>query len=311
MMLVLSHRPVDRPSRRLHRLAVVVACAALGLAVGIAARAETPSGRRPGEPLATSMNISVADAATIRDRASDVARGLGIPGRPAAPRRTRLALDQRIVDESEVIDRRGRTHAVIRMDGETGELRSVVRLDWSQDANLPRVDRSAAPTEARRQAGLADLAVPEEAPSVDWDEAMDAWRVAWARLIDGYLATGDGLTVWVYRGGQLAALKRSETPHAAMPGSLVGAAAAVEAARAWAGRQTNSAGDLSAAAADELVWVRPNDFLVRGGADDTDVRLHLAYRVDLTVPMPDREVHRIAIFVDAGSGALIAGVETA
>ena len=94
-MLVLSHRPVDRPSRRLHRLAVVVACAALGLAVGMAARAETPSGRRPGEPLASPMPIPAAEATTIQGRARAVARGLGIPGRPSAPRRTRLALDLR------------------------------------------------------------------------------------------------------------------------------------------------------------------------------------------------------------------------
>ena len=123
------------------------------------------------------------------------------------------------------------------MDGGTGELRSVVRLDWSTDADRPRVDRSTAAAHARRQAGLAGLVTPGEPPSVGWDEAMDAWRVDWARRIDGYLATGDGLTVWVYRGGQLAALKRSETPHATTPSARVGASAAVEAARAWAVRQ--------------------------------------------------------------------------
>ena len=310
-MLVLSHRPVDRPSRRLHRLAVIVACAALGLAVGMAARADTPSGRRPGEPLSSPMTVSATDAATIRGLARAVAHGLGIPGRPTAPRRTRLALDLRVVDESEVIDRHGRTRAVIRMDGETGELRSVVRLDWSSAANRPRVDRSTAAAEARRQAGLAGLVAPPDAPSVGWDEAMDAWRVTWARRIDGYVATGDGLAVWVYRGGQLAALKRSETPHAATPGLRFGATAAVEAALAWAVRQGRSASDLSAAAADGLVWVRPNDFLVRGGADDTDIRLHLAYRIDLIVRTAGRVVDHVAIFVDAGSGALIAGVETA
>ncbi len=210
-----------------------------------------------------------------------------------------------------MVDGRGRTRAVIRTDGESGELRSVVRLDWSSDANRPRVDRSAATAQARRQASLAGLVTPEDAPSVGWDEAMDAWRVDWTRRIDGYLATGDGLTVWVYRGGQLAALKRSETPHAATPSTRVGAAAAVEAARAWAVRQGRSASELGAIAADDLVWVRPNDFLLRGGADDTDVRLHLAYRIDLTVPTVSGDVHHVAIFVDAGSGALIAGVETA
>ena len=310
-MLVLSHRPVDRPSRPMHRLAVVVACAAFGLAVGMAARADTPAGRHPGDPLTSPMPISAAEAATISGRANAVARGLAIPGRPTAPRRTRLALDLRVVDESEVVDRHGHTHAVIRMDGETGELRSVVRLDWSSDANRPRVDRSAAATQARRQARLAGLGAPADAPSVGWDEAMDSWRVTWARRIGGYLATGDGLTVWIHRGGQLAALKRSETPHAAASSALVGPAAAVEAARVWALRQGPSTSDLSAVAADELVWVRPNDFLVRGGADDTDVGLHLAYRIDLSMSMRGGEVHHIALFVDAGSGALIAGVETA
>ncbi|MFI5291995.1 MAG: hypothetical protein ACHQ02_03940, partial [Candidatus Limnocylindrales bacterium] len=220
------------------------------------------------------MSISAADAATIRGRAGVVAHGLGIPGRPAAPRRTRLGLDLRLVDESEVIDRHGRTRAVIRWDGVTGELRSVVRLDWSSDANRPRVDRSAAAAHASRQAGLAGLVAPQGAPSIDWDEAMDAWRVSWARLLDGYVATGDGLTVWIYRGGQLAALKRSETPHAATPVARVRASSAVEAARAWAELQGVAACDLSAVAAQDLAWVRPNDFLVRGGADDTDVRLH-------------------------------------
>ena len=69
--------------------------------------------------------------------------------------------------------------------------------------------------------------------------------------------------------------------------------------------------DLTVVVDAELTWVRPNDFPTRGGAEDTDRLLRLAYRVDLTIPMTGSSRHHIAIFVDAGSGALLAGMETA
>jgi hypothetical protein len=140
---------------------------------------------------------------------------------------------------------------------------------------------------------------------------MGAWRVSWPRTIAGHRALGDGLTVWVYRGGQLAALTRSETAAADPPVERVDREAAMAAVRDWATRTGLPQKGLKVVVAPDLVWVRPNDFLTRGGADDTDPLLRLAYRVDLTTPMAGSTVHRIAIFVDAGSGALIAGVETA
>lgn len=306
-----TDRLTGRPLPRILRLGIVVACAAIGLTVGIGARAETPEVRRPGEALVEAMPMSRAERTRTRARVGEIADGLGIPGRAATPRRSYHALDLRVVDETEVTDRRGRTVAVIRTDGGGGALRSVVRLDWTSDAARPRVDRAEAASHARRHARRGGLVAPATKPAVHWDEAMDAWRVEWQRRVDGHPALGDGLIVWVYRGGQLAALRRSETPTAAPPMERIDQAAAAAAVRAWAERHGVPVPGLTVAVAPEPVWVRPNDFLSRGGADDTDPLLRLAYRVDLTVPMAGSATHHITIFVDAGSGALIAGVETA
>ena len=62
---------------------------------------------------------------------------------------------------------------------------------------------------------------------------------------------------------------------------------------------------------DEPVWTRPNAFVRNGGADDTDPLLRLAYRVDLVLPLSSGGRHHVALFVDAGSGLVIAGAETA
>ena len=310
-MHAMTDQRAGRPHSHLLRFAIIVACAVVGLAVGISVRADTPQGRRPGEPLVEARRLSAGDRSETRGRVEAVARGLGIPGRVAAPRRVYHALDLRVVDETAITDRRGRTVAIIRTDGETGALRSVVRLDWSADAVRPRVDRSAAVGNARREARLAGLGTPAAKPLVRWDEAMGAWRVDWHRRVDGRLAIGDGLTIWIQRGGQLAALLHAETPTAAAPPRQVGPDAAAAATREWAERHGVPAKGLALVVAADLVWVRPNDFLVRGGADDTDPLLHLAYRVDLTIPMAGSAIHRIAVFVDVGSGALIAGIETA
>ena len=290
---------------------LVVGCAVAGLTLGAVTAADTPAVRRPGDPLVTAMPISAADRSETRARVGAIARRLGIPGRAAAPRRTYRALDLRVVDETEVTDRRGRTVAVIRTDGASRALRSVVRLDWTVDADRSRVDRSSADSHARRHARLAGLTPPEVPAEVRWDDAMGAWRVDWGRRIDGFPAPGDGLTVWVHRGGQLAALRRAESGTAAAPFERIGPDDAATAALGWAVRHGVPATGLTLAVAPDLVWVRPNDFLVGGGAADTDPLLRLAYRVDLAMPSSGSSPHHLAIFVDAGSGALIAGVETA
>ncbi len=289
------------------RPAAITATVVVGLALVVGAQAETPIGRRVGEPMVVPMTVTSSERAATLARAAALAADLGIPGTAGRSARTFHVADLRVVDETELTDARGRPVAVVRTD-ERGALRSIVRLDWTAATGQPLVDQATAAGHARRQARMGGLTVPTSLPGVSWDAAMDAWRVEWRRRIDGAVALGDGLTVWIHRGGQLAALRRSETATAAAPLERVEASAAAEAARAWVDRRGGA--PAAPLVAPELVWVRPNDFVGRGGADDTDALMRLAYRVDLTLTLPGGS-HRVALFVDAGSGLVIAGAESA
>ena len=296
-MLVLSHRPVDRltppapPGRR--RRSPPLAW------LGMAVRAETPSGRRPGEPLTTQMSILLPTLPR-----SEVAQALSpttwIPAGP--PRHGGLAwLSINAWSTSRRSSTDGCTHAVIRMDGESGELRSVVRLTGRVKPTIrASTDRRPRPRPVGRPAWRTDRALTRRASA--GTRPADAWRVTGC-AIDGYLATGDGLIVWVHRGGQLAALSGRD-PTWPRPTRWSGPSGD-EAARI-AGGAPGPPRDPSAAAAES--WSgSAQRFPDSGGADDTDVLLRLAYRIDPTVPVPEGEAHHIAIFVDAGSGAPIAG----
>jgi hypothetical protein len=140
---------------------------------------------------------------------------------------------------------------------------------------------------------------------------MRAWRVSWPRLIEGIAAPGEGLTLWVYPGGRLAAMRRIETPAASAPLLRIAPDRAKRAARAWAAGAGIPDGILTVAATPPLAWVAPDDFASRGGAEATEARLYLAYTVQLTVRPPGGDVREVLLFVDAGSGAVIGGVESA
>jgi hypothetical protein len=310
-MLSLDGGPSVRAFGRPLLPLVIIGTLLAWLAAGLGAAADAPAARPPGKPLVEPLPLQAAEQAAIRRQAEALAASLGIGGRAAEPERSYHALDLRTLDETAVTDGAGRTLAVIRSDAASGDLRSVVNLDWTSDADRPRVDRTSAADAARDLARAAGLTSPTDRPDVTWDDPMRAWRVVWQRRIAGFDVLGDGLTVWIHRGGQLAALRRSETPAAAMPLDLVEPDVAADAAGAWAAVHGMPGADLSVAVHADLVWTRPNDFVRHGGADDTDPLVRLTYRVDLSVPLPAGGVHHIALFVDAGSGAVIAGVETA
>jgi hypothetical protein len=296
---------------RARRLPFLLLSAGLILALAAAASADAPDVRRPGEPMIVPMELGAAERAHVLDRARALTGALGIPGEAAEPHRAFEALDRVVVDEVAVRDGDGRATAVIRTDAGRGDVRSLVRLDWSHDADRALVDERTVPGHARHFAMLAGITTPDAPPDVAWDDAMRAWRVSWSRTIDGFPVAGDGLTVWVYRGGQLAALKRIETPAAAAPLVRVGPDVAVEATRGWAERAGIPSRALTVTGAPELAWVRPNDFVTRGGADDTDAGLRLVFRVELEIRAGGGVLQRVILFVDAGTGALVGGAESA
>lgn len=295
-------------TRRLSQIALV---AGVTLALTAAVSAGVPDVRRPGEPMVRPMELGAAERARIVARAGALSEALGIAGVPDEPRRGFEALDRVVIDEIAVRDRHGRPTAVIRTDAGRGDVRSLVRLDWTRVADRARLDARSAPDRARLYAGLAGIFAPSATPVVAWDDAMRAWRVSWSRTIDGFPVAGDGLTVWVHRGGQLAALKRVETPAAAAPLVRISPEAAKQAAHGWAARAVPPARALEAAGSPVLAWVRPNDFLSHGGANDTDASLRLVYRIELVARPATGSALRVIVFVDAGNGALVGGAESA
>ena len=298
-----------RPLARL----LITGAAATGLVVGATGLA---AGRflgplHPDAALVRSMDLGAGEAERVRLRASGFARALDIPGEAGVPRRRFEALGRAVIDEVAVLRPDGRPVAVVRMDADRDALRSVVRIGWSTDDDTPRVDRSAAPSRASAYARAAGISAPPAEPAAAWDETTRAWRVTWPRSIDGVPAPGEGLTVWVYPGGRLAALRRIETPVASAPPLRIPQGAAVEAALAWARTAGIASASIAVSGAPELIWATPDDFAVDGGAEVTEARLHLAWSVTLTVRPAVGDTRQVMLLVDAGSGVVMGGSETA
>jgi hypothetical protein len=298
-----------RPIARL--LLSILATLALVAGIGSFAAGQPAELRDPGQSLVREMDLDGADLARVRSRAGTVARALGIVGEPGVPHRKFEALDHAVIDEVTVSQPDGRVVAVMRLDADRGGLRSLVRMAWSVDDDGAQTSAATAPDAASRYAEAMGIAAPATLPGTAWDEAMRAWRVSWPRLIEGIAAPGEGLTLWVYPGGRLAAMRRIETPAASAPLLRIAPDRAKRAARAWAAGAGIPDGILTVAATPPLAWVAPDDFASRGGAEATEARLYLAYTVQLTVRPPGGDVREVLLFVDAGSGAVIGGVESA
>jgi hypothetical protein len=160
-MHAMTDHPHGRPNHRLLRLAVIVVCAAIGLGLGIGVRAETPQGRRPGEPLVEAMTMSRADRVETRARVGEIVRGLGIRGkREPTAYHARSARRRRDGGQRPPAERWRH-----RADGSTGALGVVARLD--RRCRRPG-DRAGAAPGRRRQGRLA----AEGGPGVRGTNAM-------------------------------------------------------------------------------------------------------------------------------------------
>jgi hypothetical protein len=297
-----------RPIARVALLVAVVGALVAG--VGHMADGKVPDLRRPGEPLVQSMVLAGSELDLVVGRARAVARALGIPGEADVPRRRFEALDRSVIDEVALRQSDGRILAVIRLDADRGGVRSLVRIGWSADDDQAQIVAATAAAAASRYAQAAGFSTPMTVPLADWDETMRAWQVTWPRLIDGVPAPGEGLTVWVYRGGRLAALRRIETPAASAPLLRIAAERAQHVAISWAIGAGIPEAALSSSLAPTLAWVAPDDFASRGGADATEARLYLVYSIQLTIHAPGGDTRELLLFIDAGSGAIIGGAET-
>jgi hypothetical protein len=297
------------PAWRLAAAAGVLTALSIGATVS---QASMPAGWRAGEPAEIPLALQAPERAALAAAALDVARRLGLPGAPAPAVR---ALDRtlgRAFDTIDLSSPDGRLATVITNEAGTGRLRSAVRLAWSPDLDVQRIGSPGAGPAARQFLILAGLTVPATTGSTAWDDGMDAWRVRWARRIDGLEAPGDGLVVWVHRGGQLKAISDVETALAPVPAAPISKGAAAVAVGAYL--QRTGIDRMAGLAIEEptLGWAEANDFIDSTLPDAPAPTLRLAWLVRLSyVPPGWTERHFLELRVDASTGQLIGGTETA
>ncbi len=301
------HAPLHPPIRL---LLAGAALASLTFGTGALQAGSTP-GWRVGEPATVPLRVPAAEAETARASAADLARRLGLPGAAAPLGR---ALDRtigRVIDTVELLGPDGHTAAIVARDA-AGNLRSAIRLAWSADLDAPRTDAPSAATVARRFATLAGLRLPAVAPATSWDAGMDAWRLRWPRVVDGVPVPTDGIVAWIHRGAQLKALSVFESRLAAAPPRQIAPTAASDAARAYIARNGIDRMAGLTIEVPTLAWAEANDFVDPALPDAPAATLRLAWVVRFSyVPTGWTERHVVELHVDAGSGQLMGGAETA
>ena len=294
-------------------LLVLLACATFAVAASApsAVSAEPPGGWRAGEPPEQPVPLAAATRGAVERRAEALGRALGIAGRAGETNRVFNRIEARALDEVDLVTADGRATGHFKLDAATGVLRSAVHVDWRAGYDAQTVRRAAAQRHAARIAATAGVTVPSDQPTTTWDDGMTAWHVRWGRAISGVPALG-GTSVWLFPGGQLKAIAVSEPATAPAPASTVDAARASEAVRDYVARNDIDRFRALSFDAPVLRWVAGNDFVTTEKADAPEPTLRLAWVVRFRYEVPGwRLPHQVELYVDAGSGELIGGAETA
>jgi hypothetical protein len=294
-------------------LLVLLACVAFAISAGApsAVSAGPPGGWRAGEPAEQPVPLAATTRGAVERRAEALGRALGIPGRAGATNRVFNRIEARALDEVDLVAADGRATGHFKLDAVTGALRSAVHLDWRAGYEVQTVGLAAAPSHASRIAAAAGVPVPAGRPGTTWDDGMTAWHVHWGRSVSGVPASG-GTSVWLFPGGQVKAIALSEPATEPAPASTVDETRASEVARDYVARNGIDRFEALSFDAPVLRWVAGNDFVATGKADAPEPTLRLAWVVRFRYEVPGwRLPHQVELYVDAGSGELIGGAETA
>jgi hypothetical protein len=247
-------------------------------------------------------------AAGIDSRAATLERVLGLNG--TAGRRFAVVEDrfqQRRVDEVTYLDQRGRPIGLLRLAPD-GRLVAAVRLGYRDGFASGQLDAAAALSKARSLADSLGLTPPPTGPKVRAMMNGALWAVTWPRMVAGVAVDGDGLTVRIWRSGDLHSVTLGERS-LEHPQSLISA----ERARAaldgllssLMSAERRADGKLGAPA---LRWVAPNDRFRPDGADAPAPSLRLAYVFEMRFAGVSASIIRsVTFWIDAETGALIGG----
>ena len=290
---------------------VVAPLALLGLLVLAVPRsptaAETPKGWQVGDPIVQPLPEATPEAQAVASAAAGLTGSLGLEGSPAPPVREQDLRTGQAYDRVEYTLADGTPGATVEVDPATGLPILIVRYDQPEGWDTPATTPVTAADRGRGFVAAAGLPAPSGAMNVSWDEGMGSWQVSWPRTASGYAVPGDGVFVNVFRGGQFAGLSVFDSPLAAIPVTLITPAQARSAALAAVTRSRTARG--ITAATPVVEWRAPNNLFDPTKSDAPDYTLVLVYRVPLTID--GDEPLSIDVFVDAGTGAVVGGAESA
>jgi hypothetical protein len=247
-------------------------------------------------------------AAAIDVRVAGLERALGLSG--VAGRRLAVVEDlfqQRRVDEVTYLDQRGRPIGLVRLAPD-GRLVAAVRLGYRDAFALGTLDAAAAVSQARSLADALGLTPPETTPTVRPMMNGALWAVAWPRVVAGVAVDGDGLTVRLWRSGDLHSVTVGERPldrplntitaehaRAALDDLLPGVMSAERRADGIVGSPV-------------LWWVAANDRFRPSGSDAPARSLRLAYVFEMRFAGASAELIRsVRFWIDAETAQLIGG----
>ena len=294
------------------------------LALPVALLAMTAVGLRPpsdaadlqlwsaGDRAANGTPASPSTAELARGRAGALERPLGLAS--ATRRSVAVVADRfhgRTVDEITYLDARSRPIGIVRLSDQ-GALLLAVRLGYQEKFARGSLSRPEAIAQAQALARAL-------APSLDLD-LLDApplarptmnggqWTVSWPRIVGGFPVDGDGVTIRLWRSGDLHSVAVNDRP-LSPPARTITAerarAALDDLLPALVSGERQSDGTIGSAT---LHWVAANDRFRPEGADAPASVLRLAYVFEMRFGGPSAALLRAVTFwIDAETGELIGG----
>lgn len=254
---------------------------------------------------------SAADAelaAGMDLRVGGLERALGLSG--VVGRRFDVVDDrfhQRRLHEVTYLDQRDRPIGLVRLAPD-GRLVAAVRLGYRDAFALGQRDSTAVVALARSLADSVGLTPPADSPTVRSMMNGTLWAVSWPRFAAGIAVDGDGLTVRLWRSGDLHSVTLAERP-------LEQPHSTISAERARAALDVLVPGVISAERHSDgivgspvLRWVAANDRFRPDGADAPAPSLRLAYVFEMRFSGASAQLIRsVTFWIDAETAGLIGG----
>jgi hypothetical protein len=247
-------------------------------------------------------------AAAIDARAVGLERALGLNG--TAGRRFAVVDDrfqQRRVGEVTYLDQRGRPIGLLRLAPD-GRLVAAVRLGYRDAFAIGQLGSAAAVSRARSLVDSLGITAPASSPTARAMMNGTLWAVTWPRIVAGIAVDGDGLTVRLWRSGDLHSVTVGERPLEQPQSTISGERAGAALDHLLPSLMSAERRSDGVVGSPVLRWVAANDRFRTDGADSPAASLRLAYVFEMRFTgLSATLIRSVTFWIDAETAALIGG----